>query len=72
MTLTINIPDNTAGQRLLDDIAAATNWDSGSGITKADWVRTRLIEYLRVVAKRGEFKTTQDTISTQIDAIVIT
>lgn len=57
---------------MLDDVAAATNWDSGSGITKGDWVRARLIEYLRVVAKRGELKLDQATISTEIDAIVIT
>lgn len=72
MTLTITIPNDTEGQRLIDDICAATNWDSSSGITKANWVKNKVIDIIRVYSKRGEFKTSQATISSQIDAIVIT
>ena len=72
MTLTLTITDNVAGQRLVDDFCVATKWDAGSGITKADWVRQHVGEYLKLMAKRGEFKTAQVAIVSAIDAIVIT
>lgn len=72
MTLTITIANDTDGQRLLDDLCAATNYDPGSGITKGNWVKGKLIDFLRSYSKRGEIKTAAAAISTQIDAITIT
>lgn len=72
MTLTITIADNTDGQRLLNGLCAATNYDPASGISKGDWVKDKLSAYLKQFAIRGEFKETADTIRTEIDAIVIT
>jgi hypothetical protein len=72
MTLTLTIADNTEGQRILDGLCSATNYNPASGVTKAAWVKEKLIAYLKQFAIRGEFKTTADTIKTAIDGIVIT
>lgn len=71
MTLTLTIDNNTEGQRLLDGLCSATNYDPASGKTKGEWVKERLAEYLKQHAIRGEFKTTSDTIRAKIGAITI-
>lgn len=72
MTLTITIADNTEAQRVLDGLCAATNYDPGSGITKGDWVKARLVEFLRTYTKRGENRINAIASSTAIDSIVFT
>ena len=71
MTLTITIDDATEATRLLNDFCTQTGWTSGSGVTKADWTREKLGDYMKLQAKRGEFKEASGTIIAAIDAIVI-
>ena len=72
MTLTLTIADNTAGTRLLNGFCLGSNYDPGSGITKADWVRQQLALFLKQTAKRGEVRADSAAISTAIDAIAVT
>lgn len=71
MTLTLTIDDPTEATRLLNDFCTQTGWTVGSGVSKADWARDKLGDYLKLMAKRGEFKEVQGTIIAAIDAIVI-
>lgn len=72
MTLTIDIADATDAQRVLDGLCWATNYNPASGKTKGQWVKEKLIEFLRFHTLRGEVKETQTTSKAEIDAIVIT
>lgn len=71
MTLTITIDNATDAQRVLDGLCEATNYPGGP-MSKGEWVKSRLIDFLKLYAKRGENKVSASTTSTQIDAIVIT
>ena len=71
MTLTLTIDNATEATRLVDAFCAQTGWTVGSGVTKADWTRDKIGDYLKFQAKRGEFKAEQSKIITGIDAIVI-
>lgn len=72
MTLTITIADNTDAQRVLDGLCEATDYDAGSGQTKGEWMKDKIIQFLRSYAKRGENKINSVATSTAIDAIVFT
>jgi SLT domain-containing protein len=72
MTLTITIANDTDATRLVNDFCDGTQYDAGSGLTKAQWIKARIVDYVRQMAKRGDYKTGAATISGQIDAIVVT
>jgi hypothetical protein len=72
MTLTITIENATDATRLINDFCSATKWEASSGISKADWARDRIGDYIKQMAKRGEFKDAQVSIVSAIDAIAIT
>lgn len=69
MQVTLIIDDNVAGTRLVNDFCVATKYDGS--VSKGEWVRANLALYLKQAAKRGEFKTTAETVGAEIDAIVI-
>lgn len=71
MTLTLTIDDSTEATRLVNNYCKATGYTAASGLTKADWVRKNISDYLKQLAKRGEIKQAAATIGTEIDAIVI-
>ena len=72
VTLTLTINDNAEAQRLLDGYCIGSNYDPAGGLTKQDWVKKNLGEYLKLTALRGEFKESSDTITSELNAIVIT
>lgn len=72
MTLTLTISDAAQATRLLNDYCNGSGWTSGSGVTKAEWMKQQLASHVRQVAKRGEIKDSIATINTAIDAIAIT
>ena len=67
MTLTINIPDNVATQ-VVDGVCAATNYDAGSGKTKAQWAKEQLIRTLKNMATSGAAKSTVTSTRATLDA----
>lgn len=71
MTLTLTIDDDAQATRLLNGFCAGTQYDPASGKTKAAWAKERLSDYMKVMAKRGEFKAAQATIVSEIDAVVV-
>ena len=70
MTLTINIPDAVATQ-VVDGICAATNYDAGSGKTKAVWAKEQLILHLKRMATSGAVKSAMTTTKATLDAAAI-
>lgn len=71
MTITLNIPDTDATQ-IVEGVCAATGWSEASGKTKAAWAKEKLVTWIKDTAKRGLLRTSQTTINTSIDPIVIT
>lgn len=71
MQLILTIDDATQATRILNGFCNGSSYDPGSGITKADWVRQKLSDYMKLTAKRGEFKVSQGTIISEIDSIVV-
>jgi len=71
MTLTINIPDAVAPQ-IVDGICAATNYDAGSGKTKAVWAKEQLILSLKRLATSGVMRSTLTSTKATLDAAAIT
>lgn len=71
MILTIEIADATDAQRVLDGLCEATNYPGGP-MSKGEWVKEKMIGFLRSYAKRGEIKANANTTSAEIDAIAIT
>ena len=70
MTLTINIPDAVAPQ-IVDGICAATNYDAGSGKTKAQWAKEQLIRTMKAMATNGAVKTAMTTTKSTLDGAAI-
>ena len=71
MTISLNIPDADATQ-IVEGVCAATGWSEASGKTKAAWAKEKLVTWIKDTAKRGLLRTSQTTINTSIDPIVIT
>lgn len=71
MTLTLTIDDAGQATRIINDYCLATNYDPGSGKTKVQWAKEKIILYLKQTAARGEFVTDRQTIAAAIDAIVV-
>ena len=70
MNITLNIPDASAPD-LVNGIAAATGWTAASGITKAEWAKARLAQWIKDTAKRGLMKTRLTELNTNIDPVSI-
>jgi hypothetical protein len=71
MTLTINIPDAVAND-VVNGICAATNYDAGSGKTKAQWAKEQLIRSMKALATNGAVKSAMTTTKATLDAAAIT
>ena len=71
MNINLTIPDANAAE-LVDGICTATGWTAASGKTKAVWAKEKLVLWLKETAKRGLLKTSQTSIATTIDPVVIT
>ena len=70
MTLTINIPDEVAPQ-IVDGICEATNYDAGSGKTKAVWAKEQVIAHLKRMATSGVMKSTLASTKAAFDGAAI-
>lgn len=51
--ITITIPDAAAG-RIVDAFAAEFNWNSGMGVTKAQFAKQQIIEFAKQVTRNYE------------------
>ena len=71
MTLTINIPDAVAND-MVNGICAATNYDAGSGKTKAQWAKEQLIKTMKSMAVSGQARSTMTNTRATLDAAAIT
>ena len=70
MILSINIPDDVAPQ-VVDGICAATNYDAGSGKTKAVWAKEQLIRTLKNLATSGAVRAAMTTTKAMLDDAAI-
>jgi hypothetical protein len=70
MNITLNIPDASAAD-LVNGIAAATGWTAASGVTKADWAKARMAQWIKDTAKRGLLKTRLTELTASIDPVNI-
>jgi hypothetical protein len=52
-SITINIPDGVAG-RVLDAVAARYNWQQDSGLTKAQFAKSIIVNLLKDTVKMHE------------------
>jgi hypothetical protein len=71
MTLTLTIDNATEATRIVNGFCIGSQYDPASGKTKAEWTKAKLIDYMKVTAKRGDYKTAATQISGEVDAIVI-
>lgn len=71
MTITITIDNAAEATRVLNGFCSGTNYDSASGITKADWMVQQLGLYVKQKAMQGEFKVTAASVKSDINAIVV-
>lgn len=71
MTVTLTIDDPVQAQRVVDGLCVATRYDAGSGKTKAQWIKERMITYMKTLAARGESQATAETITGEVTSIVI-
>jgi hypothetical protein len=71
MTITLNIPDAEATQ-IVNGICTATGYDAGSGKTKGQWAKEQLVALLKLTAKRGLLRESQQSIQSSIDGVSIT
>ena len=55
MTLAINIPDAIAPS-VVDNICAATAWNTTLGITKPAWAKKQIADYIRRLNAQGASK----------------
>ena len=55
MILTITVPDDIA-PTVIDNICVATNYDAGSGKTKAAWVKEKVIAQIKSLNQAGAMK----------------
>lgn len=70
MIINLNIPDVNAPD-IVDGICAATGWTSGSGQTKAQWAKDKLVLWIKETAKRGLLRTSQTNIASTIDPVIV-
>lgn len=70
MTMTINIPDAVATQ-VVDGICDATNYDAGSGKTKAQWAKEQVIRTMKNLATNGVVRSTLTSTKATLDAAAI-
>jgi hypothetical protein len=70
MILNINIPDAVAPQ-LIDDICVATNYDAGSGKSKAVWAKEQLIRTMKTLATSGAVKAAMTSTKATLDGAAI-
>lgn len=70
MTLSINIPDAVAND-VVNGICAATNYDAGSGKTKAQWAKEQIIKTMKGLAVSGMARSTVTTTRATLDAAAI-
>jgi len=71
MQINLNIPDASAAQ-IVDGVCRATGFTAGSGLTKGQWAKGKVIEYIKSTAKRGLQMDSADSIKTTIDPVSIT
>jgi hypothetical protein len=71
MQITLNIPDADAPQ-IVNGICAATNFDAGSGKTKAEWAKEKVVGWIKDTAKRGQLISDRASIVAAVDNISIT
>lgn len=65
--ITLNIPDGSAS-RIVDAFAAEFSYDASSGLTKAQFTKQQVIEYLRHVTKNYEARLAANQSKTTIDS----
>ena len=70
MIINLNIPDASAAD-LVNGIAAGTGWTAASGMTKAEWAKAKLAQWMKDTAKRGLLKTRLTELNTSIDPVTI-
>lgn len=73
--ITMNIPDQHI-QRILDAFASAYGWHDGLGVTKAQFAKSKIRDYIKEIVMRAEAPEAQrvaiQTIQTELDSIDIT
>lgn len=68
-TISFTFQDDAAAVRLLNDFCDATGWTAASGKTKVEWLKQNLVAFIKLTAKRSEFKTSSAAITAELDAI---
>jgi len=71
MIINLNIPDADA-PAIVDGVCAATNYDAGSGKTKAVWAKEQVVNLIKLTAKRGLLRASQTSINGTVDGVNIT
>ncbi len=71
MQITLNIPDTEAPQ-IVNGICAATNYDPATSKDKVEWVKDKVVFWLKDTAKRGQLMNLRTNIVTAVDNISIT
>lgn len=73
--INLTIPD-TAINRILDGFANEYGWTSDLGVTKAQFAKARIIDFIKHVVKTNEGRTQsqaiQNTINAELEAVNIT
>jgi hypothetical protein len=70
MQITVTIPDDKAAQ-IVNGLCAATGWVTESGVTKNQWAKDKLAQWIKDTAKRGLARASMTTIAADIDPTVI-
>lgn len=73
--ITVTIPDDKI-QRIIDAFAAEFGWTTESGLTKAQFTKQQVIEYIKQVTRNYEANlaasTARNTVNTDVNSINIT
>lgn len=73
--ITLTIPDDKV-QRILDAFAAEFGWTTESGVTKAQFTKAQVIEYIKQVTRNFEANvaanTARQSVNTDVNSINIT
>lgn len=67
--ITLNIPDDKE-QRFLNAFATVFSWDQGGGITKRQFMKARIREYMREILFRAESAEAQRVAVAALQAVV--
>jgi hypothetical protein len=67
-TMTINLPDAHAN-RIIDAFAVQYGWSAGLGVTKAQFAKSKVIEFIKDTVKHAEQDTCINTYRASLEAV---